>query len=173
MSRIGEPVVVANPPPLPPTGDGPVGVRAAKIGSKSGQSRSRAREVSGSGGLTPTSDTPPPSERADSTALNREGSFDNEVDDQRHNRRTLGSPVTVNGSGELPQVNGTAAPIAVHTSGGAPKAVRRLRDTTAGTTGPALVTQCSPACVQILSHSLPALLLAFHGSFSLAWPHSY
>lgn len=171
MSRVGEPVVAANPPPLPSNGDSSAGVRAGKISNKSGQSRSRAREVSGSGGLTPTSDTPPPSERADSTALNREGSFDSELD-ERNNRRTLASPVTVNGSGEHPHtpVNGTSAPIAVHTSGGAQKAARRLRDTTAGTTG--LAPWSHSSCLDsVICFCLPCCSPSIEVSLA-SWPHS-
>ena len=140
MARIGEPILVVNPPPLPANGEvsaSGAAARGPKIGSK-GHSRLRAREVSG-GGMIPTSsrarsgesDSAPSSERA-SDVLNREGSFDSEADENRNNRRTLTSPIDLGSSGEQPysSVNGTSAPpLVIHGSGGPPKAVRRLRDT--------------------------------------------
>jgi len=138
MARVGEPIV-ATPPPLPAGGEGgtPGGsARGPKIGSK-GQSRSRAREHVTGGSQTPTrageGDGGQSEERV-REALNREGSFDSEVDEQRNNRRSvLSSPVDPSASGEHPHtpVNGASA-------AAAPKAVRRLRDTSNSTSNPGL-----------------------------------
>jgi len=162
MSRVGEPVVVATPPPLPPGlvgGEGSTGgARGPKIANKV-QSRSRARE--GSGGKGRENVAVGEGERASveraSDTLYREGSFDSEADEQQSNNRHANKTV-----GEHPQtpVNGTSAgPVAG--SGGAPKAVRRLRDTTANTTG----CSCHP-------HPMAVALRRAHLSFA-AWiaPH--
>jgi hypothetical protein len=155
MARVGEAIVVATPPPLPANGgDGSAsgGARGPKIGSK-GQSRSRAREHVPGGSQTATG-----AERT-SEALNREGSGDSEVDEQRNTRRgELSSPVDQNASGEHPHtpVNGASASAALVTSSGPPKAMRRLRDTSSSTSSPGLLRRAAPravlAIVSLLVH---------------------
>ncbi len=148
MARVGEPIV-ATPPPLPSGGEGgtPGGsARGPKIGSK-GQSRSRAREHVTGGSQTPTGGRAGEgdggqSEERVKEPLNREGSFDSEVDEQRNNRRSvLSSPVDPSASGEHPHtpVNGASA-------AAAPKAVRRLRDTSNGTSNPGLARGRALGC---------------------------
>jgi hypothetical protein len=114
MSRVGEPVVVETAPPLPPNGEnGSSGTaRGSKIGSKSGQSRSRAREVS-SRGDSARSETPP--------TLKNDG-FDSEADEQQLNLRTqlnLNSSIEHSGSSEHPHtpINVTSSSVIVGSAG--------------------------------------------------------
>ena len=111
MSRVGEPVLVDTAPPLPPNGEnGSSGTaRGPKIGSKSGQSRSRAREVS-SRGDSARSETPP--------TLKNDG-FDSEADEQQLNLRTLNSSIEHSGSSEPPQppINVTSSSVIVGSAG--------------------------------------------------------
>jgi hypothetical protein len=119
MSRVGDSIAVANPPPLPPPevaeSSSAGALRGPKMGSK-GRSRTRdsgtpTQQVGSRGG---DGDSAPPSER------------DSPIEPARRD-----SPIE---HGEAPHtpVNGAFVTNAsLHTSGGAPKAARRLRDTTA------------------------------------------
>jgi len=111
MSRVGEPVVVDTAPPLPPGGETGT-ARGPKMGSKSGQSRSRAREVS-SRGDSARSETPP--------TLKNDG-FDSEADEQQLNLRTqlnLNSTIEHSGSSEHPHtpINVTSSSVIVGSTG--------------------------------------------------------
>ena len=152
MARVGEAIVVATPPPLPANGgDGSAsgGARGPKIGSK-GQSRSRAREHVPGGSQTATGARPGDCAERTSEALNREGSGDSEVDEQRNTRRgELSSPVDQSASSEHPHtpVNGASASAALVASSGPPKAMRRLRDTGSCTSSPGLLRRAAPRAV--------------------------
>ena len=111
MSRVGEPVLVDTAPPLPPNGEnGSSGTaRGPKLSSKSGQSRSRAREVS-SRGDSARSETPP--------TLKNDG-FDSEADEQQLNLRALNSSIEHSGSSEHPHtpINVTSSSVIVGSAG--------------------------------------------------------
>jgi hypothetical protein len=79
------------------------------MGSKSGQSRSRAREVS-SRGDSARSETPP--------TLKNDG-FDSEADEQQLNLRTLNSSIEHIGSSEQPHtpINVTSSAVIVGSAG--------------------------------------------------------
>lgn len=123
MARVlvGDPIAVANPPPLPPAqitdGSSSGGTtRGPKMGSK-GHSRSRTRDSG-----TPTQNVG--GESATPTEL------DSPIDPARRD-----SPVEHGGEATHTPVHGAhAINSSVHASGGAaPKAARRLRDTTSAT----------------------------------------
>lgn len=143
MARVGEAIVVATPPPLPANGgDGSAsgGARGPKIGSK-GHNRSRARELVPGGSQTATGARPGDGAERTSEALNREGSGDSEVDEQRNTDQ--------NASGEHQHtpVNGASASAALVASSGPPKAIRRLRDTSSSTSSPGLLRRAAPRAV--------------------------
>jgi hypothetical protein len=127
MARVlvGDPIAVANPPPLPPAqitdGSSSGGAtRGPKMGSK-GHSRSRTRDSG-----TPTHNVGSRGEGESATPTE----LDSPIDPARRD-----SPVEHGGEAPHTPVHGAhAINSSVHASGGAaPKAARRLRDTTSAT----------------------------------------